>query len=136
MSQEPEELNWDPAKAQREYVRNVTTGELGWFVRRDGKRMVKLDRPNQEILRRHIENEWVEEDPSRPMSDIHVSRIAFEADRELCRTLGLHLHAKREWAKLTEPERKMFLGDGPKEPPARVALFKAIKAGIGGFVKK
>jgi hypothetical protein len=134
MTEQP--ADWDPPAGGREHVRNTQTGELGWFVRRSGKQVVRLDRPNQEVTRRYVESEWVAEDVSRPLAPIHIARVAFAADCELCRALGLPLHAKREWGKLSEGERKMFIEKGPERPAARAALFKSIMAGVSGFVRQ
>jgi hypothetical protein len=133
---ETQDADWDPRKEQREYVRNAQTGDLGWIVRRSGKPMVKLDRPNQEILRRYIPSEWVPEETQRPLAQIHAARVAFAADCELCRALGLPLHAKRKWAELSEGERAMFTKNGPEKPQARQVLFKSVMDGMSGFVRQ
>ncbi len=130
-----DEADWDPPKATRTYLRHAQTGELGWLVRRGGVSVVKLDRPNQEITKRYVQSDWVAEETQRPLAPIHAARIAFEADRELCRVIGLPLHAKRTWGELREGERQLFLKAGPKDPPARVQLFAAIQGAMAPYVR-
>lgn len=130
-----EEPDWDPPKQSRVYLRNAQTGELGWLVRRGGKSVVKLDRANQEVTKRYVAAEWTAEETQRPLAPIHAARIAFEADRALCRDIGLPLHAKREWGSLRDGERQLFISKGPKEPPARVQLYAAIMAAMAPYVR-
>lgn len=127
--------DWDPPKASRVYLRNVQTGELGWLVRRGGKSVVKLDRANQEVTRRYLQSEWQAEAAQRPLAPIHAARIAFEADRALCRDIGLPLHAKRDWGGLRDGERQLFIKNGPKEPLVRKQLFEAIMSAMKPYVR-
>lgn len=127
--------NYDPPEAQRELVRSAATGELGWLVRRSGESMVRLDRPNQEILRRYVSAEWLPEVPQRPLARAQLARVAFEADRELCRSLGAYAHSMRTWQRMDEHQRKVWSEKGPTSPPARVALFKFIMDGLEPFTR-
>jgi hypothetical protein len=127
--------DWEPAKAARVYLRNVQTGELGWLVRRGGEPCVKLDRANQDITRKYVKSEWQAEEAQRPLAAIHAARVAFEADKALCREIGLPAHAKRDWHALRDGERQMFCGKGPKEPAIRVQLFNAIMGAMGNHVR-
>jgi hypothetical protein len=126
---------YDPPEAQRELVRNGW-GELGWLVRRDGKSMVRLDRPNQEILKPYVASEWLPEVPMRPLARQQLARVAFEADRELCRGLGAFAHAMRTWQRLSELERKQWTERGPKEKSGpRATLYKAIMGGLEPYTR-
>lgn len=132
LEQEPD---WDPPKGARVFLRNAQTGELGWLARRGGKSVVKLDRANQEVTRRYVQSEWVAEETQRPLAPIHAARIAFEADRALCREIGLPLHAKREWGGLRDGERQLFMKAGPKGQPAREQLFAAVMGAMAPYVR-
>lgn len=126
--------DYDPPKAQRHYVRSTTTGELGWLVTRGGASKVRLDRPQQEVLRAWHPNEWTAEEERRPLSRMHGARVAFAADRELCAQLGLGDLARRDWAKVSELERQRFMTDGPQDRPERSALFKAVQGALAAIV--
>jgi hypothetical protein len=135
---EPQEADWDPkTEAARQLVRSAQTGELGYLVRRGGASMVKLDRPNSpEILRRYTPGDWLPEDTQRPLAALHAARIAFEADKALCRELGMRAHSMRDWAKLRDGERQLFTTTGPKSPPARAVLYASIMAAMKNFVRE
>lgn len=128
--------DWDPAKGFEELVRNARTGELGWLVRRSGQSMVRLDRPNQEILSRYVASDWLPEAPQRPLARAQLARVAFEADRELCRSLGAHAHALRTWQRMDDHARKVWTEKGPSEKSGpRVALYKAIMEGLEPYTR-
>ena len=117
-------------------MRHSRTGELGWLVRRSGQQMVKRDLPNQDVIVKYISGDWIDEVPQRPLAKMQIIRIAFEADKELCRSLGgLQAHSRRSWEKMNEHEREVFAKHGPKAPPARVTLFAMITVGLEPFSK-
>lgn len=131
-----EDADWDPATpAARQLVRSAQTGELGYLVRRGGASMVRLDNPRQEVLRRYTPGDWLPEDTQRPLAPLHAARIAFEADKALCRELGMRAHSMRDWAKLRDGERHLFTTTGPKSPPSRVVLYGAIMSAMKEFVR-
>lgn len=117
--------NWDPKQGQEKWYRNAQTGERAYSVIRDGKQAVRLDRPNQEILRRVDEN-WIEEDATRPLTPIHFARLAFEADKALCAALGDHEKGRADWAKLTDAQRQLWMTQGPKRPVQRATLYAGL----------
>jgi len=127
--------NYDPPPEQRELVRSARTGELGWLVRRSGSSMVKLDRPNQDIEIRYVAGDWLPEVPQRPLARQQLARVAFEADRELCRSLGAYAHGMRTWQRMDEHQRKVWAEKGPDSPPARVTLYKAIMSGLEPYTR-
>lgn len=128
--------DYDPPRGQEEFVRNARTGELGWKVRRSGQAMVRLDRPNQEILARYVEGDWQAEAPQRPLVRAQLARVAFEADRELCRSLGAHAHALRTWQRMDEHQRKVWAEKGPAEKSGpRVTLYRLIVDGMDPYTK-
>lgn len=137
MAELPHELppEWNPPKGHEELVRNTRTGELGWLVRRSGQSMVRLDRPNQEILHRYVESDWLPEVPRRPLARAHLARVALEADRELCRALGNHDGALRTWQRMDEYARKKWVEKGPAGNSARMALYAAIMGALEPYTR-
>lgn len=117
---------WDPKEGSRSWYRNAATGDRGYVVRRDGKAMIRLDRPHQEILKR-LDETWIEEDATRPLSPIHIARICFEADRALCAALGDMQKARADWQKLTDHQRQAWITQGPARPAQRAVLYSAIR---------
>lgn len=127
--------DWDPKPAARKLVRNKQTGDLGYLVKRSGKIVVRLDRPNQEILRPYSVGEWQDEDTQRPLATIHVARVAFEADRALLAVLGDHSRASKTWTQLTDSERVRWLNGGPTDRTERSAVYRAILGALEPFTR-
>lgn len=118
--------NWSPKNEdQRRYYRDAQTGDRGYLVKRDGKRCIQLDRPNQEIIRR-LDDNWLEEDATRPITPIAAARIYFEADKALCAALGDQEKGRSDWAKLTDAQRHLWMTEGPKRPMQRAVLYKGL----------
>jgi hypothetical protein len=124
------DAHWDPADHERSYYRHVMTGDLGWMVRRDGKDCIRLDRPNQEIVKPFREQEWIPEHEHRPITRLQLVQIAYEADRKLCFFLGLHADARKEWASMREQDRLRWAQHGPGAGPGRQLLFTRIMAAL------
>lgn len=118
--------NWDPPAWHRVYLRHARTSDLGYLVRRAGKDVVRLDRVNQEILQDYDAQVWLAETDYRPISHVQVVQIAFVADQHLLRALGEHQKARKNWHEISEKQRKAWLEEGPKDPPKRAELYKAI----------
>jgi hypothetical protein len=108
------------------YLRHTGTADLGYIVRRDGKDVVRLDRPQQEIIQPYDEKVWSRERSYKPVSHVQVVQVAFEADRMLLKSLGEHAKSRKDWHALTEKQRKAWLDVGPLDPPKRAQLYKAI----------
>lgn len=121
-----DQADWDPREDQRRWYRHSQTGDRGYLVRRGGKPMVRLDRPNQEILKR-LDDNFIEEDASRPLTPIHVARVCFEADKALCLGLGLMEPARADWSKLTDLQRQAWASKGPTKPSQRALLYAGIR---------
>lgn len=125
--------NWDPPAHRRKYVRSTRTGDLGYFVRRDGKDCIRLDRPSEEIVKAYTgQQDWVDEQAARPISDHQMGRVCFEADRALCLALGLHGDARREWISLTDAQRIHWMKEGPDDHPRRRALYLLLQNFLRG----
>ncbi len=119
-----EQLDYEPQPNQRDWYSHTRTGDRGYLVRRDGTDYVKLDRPNEEILKR-LNGEWHKDEEHRPMTVAQIAQVAFEADKKLCFFLGQHERARKEWPSLSDKERIAWMREGPKGGP-RQALYEAI----------
>lgn len=127
--------NWDPQPWERIYVRSKSTGDLGWMVRRDGKDLVRLDRPLQEVIVEYSPDDWPQEVEYRPIPHAQLVRMCFEFDRLLLRALGDHERAKKEWHQLTDKQRVAWIESGPKNPPIRALTYKTIMAVLKEHLK-
>ena len=112
---------------ERVYYRHATTGDRGYRVTVDGKDCIKYDRPFDPTVMRYSEAEWVLDKHPEPFSIGQVSQVVFETDRQLCLILGLYGEGRRSWQSMTEKERVKFILEGPKEPPIRVDVYKALR---------
>jgi hypothetical protein len=121
------EDHWDPAPHERSYYRHVTTGDLGWMVRREGKDHIKLDRPAQDLVKLFRPEEWIVEQEYRTLTRQQFAQIAFEADKKLCHFLGEHDLARRQWLELHERVRIAWVNMGPGHG-LRAKLYAAIMA--------
>lgn len=132
MTTEGQPEDWEPAPKERQFVRHVDTGELGYLVRRQGQQKVRLHNEGQEILRAWVPGNWTPEVVRRELSKFAIARVAFEADKALCKELGLHGVARRIWDKLTEAQRMAFVKDGPTGAMSsrRRIVYLAITMGI------
>ena len=95
--------------------------------------MIRLDRPTQLIERVYRPNDWIPEDEPRPLRQMHVAHIAFEADRHLCRYLGLIDESRVDWTLLRDEDRIKFAENGPPHGPkdVRVRLWHALREVLG-----
>lgn len=118
--------NWDPKPDERIYYRSATTGDLGWIVRRDGIDKIRLDRANQEIIRAFDEAAWIPDRDYKPFTLFQISHLAFEADKVLCRMVGLQKESKREFNMLPDKDRIEWMTNGPDTGGLRAELYEAI----------
>jgi len=115
----------DPPVEERKYHRHTTTGDRGYEVWRDGRRMIKLDRANDDIVRAYSQHEWVPDRETRPLTIAAKGQIQFECDLSFRYSTGLR-HAKPlVWNDLTDKGKRMWWEKGPGKGP-RAALWKAI----------
>lgn len=130
------EPNWDPPAPDREYFRHQGTGDRGYIVRRDGKTMIRLDRPMQEILKPK-NDEWQADEYGSTVLREQVAMVAFAADRAACTLVGLHAESRVGWMELTDKQRNAFTVGGPPKDasPIRVALYLSILAGLKPFTR-
>ena len=112
----------------REYYRHVQTGDLGYLL--DPQTMC-LDRVPPVVVD-YREGEWKKEPGPEPLIDRQIGRIAFAADRELCRAIGQFAKARRDWNALGEEEQIYFSANGPGAPEIRREVFQAIRTALSG----
>ncbi len=129
-----ESPDWDPKPHERRWFTNHQTGDRAYLVRRGGKDCIRLDRPQQEIVRPLRTGEWDEDLDVRPLIVSQVARIAFAADAEFRKSLGMYGEAKL-WDDLSERDRVAWLqGKGPQQKD-RQKLFRAIWGSISELAK-
>ena len=114
---------------QRLYYRHVREGHLGYLVQKDGRDYIQFDRVGEPVLRHFKHGDWIAEAEARPLSDVAVARIAYEADRAYCRALGMP--QVKEWLNLLDDERVAFLQNGPPGG-VRQGLYLSIVAYVRG----
>lgn len=108
------------ADHQKVWYRHRETGELAYLARVGEKPMLVLDRPNQQILKR-VSDDWVEEHARYELLPMQRALVALEADKALCKILGLVPLSRRDWTMMRPAERQAWMEVGP-EPvgdPAR-----------------
>lgn len=117
--------HWDPKPDERVWYRSQQTGDRAYFVRRDGRDCVRLDRPGEEIIRKLNEAEWMRDDDYRPYTRHQVAMLLWTLDRGLLRMMGRQNEGKAEWATLPEEKRIQFMKDGPADASLRSELWSA-----------
>ena len=109
--------HYDPKPAERRWYSHQRTGDRAYFVKREGRECVKLDRPNQEIVK-PLTPEWKEDHESRPLNMSQLARICYAADQELCKALG-ERDLVKDWLSLRDEEIHAWMsGKGPAKGPA------------------
>lgn len=120
---------------ERKFVRHSTTGDLGEVVVRDGKDVVLRTVAGKELLVGYNPNDWYAEDNHHPMTKMQRAKIAFVADRELCRWLGLMRKARVDWIELTDEQKIEFCEKGPHGTPERVRLWTFINKALEDYAR-
>jgi len=117
----------EPKEHERKFYRHSKTGDLGYLIKnKQGVPYMRYDRVNNVKAVRYSEMDWIEEDEHRPIPDMHLVRVAFEADRALCLILGIHTQAKKEWLDLTDSDKIAWQRKGPSRPVIRRKLYLLI----------
>ena len=118
--------DWDPKPSEREWWRHTHTGDRAYRVRRGGRDMVRLDRPNEELLQ-ELGSMWSRDEYGSLFVPEQIARVAFMADRGMCSLLGLHMESRLTWQELPEKVRQAFIASGPpKSSRARRRIYEAI----------
>ena len=97
-------------------------GRMGTLVNTSGFTQVKLDNGNLVPFKA---DRWELVVDHSPWSPITCARIAYAADIELCRALGMHREAAKSWDRLTDRDRILFKEHGPGDPMIRKVIFDA-----------
>lgn len=123
-----DQRNWEPTPAERIWYSHILTGDRGYFIRRDGKDCIRLDRPTDPYAVKQLTADWQKDETWRPITQAQRAQVAFEADRALARALGLHKESERSWINLKDEERIAWVNNGPmrKERDPRQKLWEAI----------
>lgn len=123
---------------QRLYYRHKDTGDLGYLVQVDGRPKIRLDRPNQVMLRPFSDQVWVPDDTARTLQPMQKATVAFMADKQLCLVLGLASEAKRDWTRMRDSERIEWLRNGPRKvnDPTVNAVRDHLFAAIMGVMER
>ncbi len=128
--------DWDPAPHQRIWYKSRQgTGDRGWLVVRDGIDHIKLDRPNQEILRPfNSGSEWERDLAATCMTIAQVAQVCVVADRQLCIARQLFAEPRKEWLSMSDREKQLWMTTGPTKHPERAALYRAIREALSPLV--
>ena len=116
---------WDPPEDERVWYRHSQTGDRGYHVRRQGRDMVRLDRPNEEITRPMSGSLWSVDKDHRPLTRMHTARIAFGCDSLLRQALG-SMRGEKDWNNLSEKQRIFWMNEGPEIPLINAQLYAAV----------
>lgn len=118
---------WDPEPRERVYYRNTMTGDRGYLVRRGGRDVIRLDRPNEEIIHTLSPAQWRVDKEHRPLTDMQLAQVAYAADERLCFFLGEHDPSRKDWIDLSDKERIRWMRKGaPPDPRVRQVLWHKI----------
>lgn len=122
--------DWDPNPAERSYFSHHVTGDVGWLVKREGKDVIKLDRPGVDEIRTFNIGEWLPKSENRPLQPAQLAQIAFMADKQYCLATGDYKRAKTEWLSLSQEQRRAWIEKGPQVDPVRKALYEAVMGAL------
>jgi hypothetical protein len=125
---------WDPKEHEKEWYRNIISGQRGWKVTRKGDPRVRLADYTNDVNRK-LDGDWVPDDEKRKMTRAQVGQICFEADKKLCFFIGLKENATKQWNDLHEEKRREWIESGPRVHPVRKAVGEAIRAALAGEIE-
>lgn len=122
--------HYEPPIAKRVWFTHIVTGDRGYSVRRDGKDMIRYDRPMIDQV--SDPRDWKPMADDVPdFSELQIALVAFEADKKLCWAMGRMDLAQRDWLNQSEAARRKWVADGPAGGSARrVALHAAIRGAL------
>ena len=119
--------DWEPSEQERTWYRHALTADRGYLCRRNGREMIRFDRPNDpHALEPYDAGKWNIDREHRPLQVLQTTLVAYAADQALCRALGLH-EKQREWISMSEKMRIAWIKHGPKKPAIRGELYAAVR---------
>jgi len=87
----------------------------------------------EEIIR-PLDGAWQPDVQNHPLTVNQVTSVAFAADRQLCRVLGVQLKKHEyEWLSMREQDRIEFMESGPGSEGPRDDLYDAIMGTLSGM---
>ncbi len=119
---------WDPDPHEKEWYREVVSGQRGWKVIRNGEPRIRLD--YKEDIHKKLSAEWTPDNEKRDMTPAQVAQVCFEADKKLCFFIGLPENSRKLWIDLHEEKRRQWIEAGPTAHPLRRAVNQAIREAI------
>lgn len=127
MSTRVDQTAEDVPRNKRVWYRHRENGELAYLVRIGEKTMLQLDRPGQQLLRK-LNDDWVEEHSRYELMPMQRALVALEADKALCKLLGLVPQSRRDWTMMRPAERVAWMENGPEpvNDSARDGVRKAL----------
>jgi hypothetical protein len=128
MAKDPiRDKDWEPSEAERTWYRHALTADRGYLCRRNGRDMIRYDRPNDaHAIEQYEPGKWNIDREHRPLQALQTTLVAYAADQALCRALGLH-EKQREWISLPEKMRIAWIKKGPTKPAIRGELYAAVR---------
>lgn len=118
---------------ERIFYRHVRTGDRGYLYEENGKKRIRRDSGVGDYP--FNAHEWTIDRETRPLTEHVLTQTMFEADKVICRAVGLHNLAVRQWHSLTDEQRIAWSKEGPpKEHKERRAAWLALKVALGEFV--
>lgn len=116
-----------PREKTRVYYRHVKTSDRAYLVDRSGVTMIKLDRPQEDVVRRFVPEEWVPDSETRPLTRAQVAQCIKAFDTQLCHFLGHMRLAKETWHSMPDNEKVEWIkGIGPQKPKIRQVVFRTL----------
>lgn len=120
-------VDWEPKARERTWYRHAVTADKGFLCRVKGRTMIRYDRPNDPTAIVPYESgEWNIDREHRPMSALQTTLVAYAADQQLCRVLGLHRKVK-DFISLSDKARIAWIHRGPEKPAIRGELYQAVR---------
>jgi hypothetical protein len=110
--------------SEREYYKHKDTGDRAYLIERDGETLIKLDTGPNGPERPFIKSQWIRDVDHRPYTRHAIARVAYAADLELVRVLGIHEpRRKDDFMSMSQKEAEFWMFKGPTHPLRRSVWF-------------
>lgn len=121
---------------QRSYFRHVKTADRAYLVEVNGVQMIKLDRPQEDIVKPFVPETWVPDGETRPLTRAQVAMCIKKFDQQLCHFLGHVKLARQNWEDMPEKERVQWIrGTGPEKPRIRQKAYRLLWGLLEGHTR-